>query len=61
MWGYFAFSQLLGMEMEDRGLHRSGPLTLGLAQPEVRVHRPPGPSQVTTVVRARSRWELLGV
>ena len=33
----------------------------GLHKPRVRMHRPPGPSQVATVVRARSRRELLGV
>lgn len=56
--GYFAFSQLLGMEREDPGLHRSGPLTLGLAQIFGSNAQAPG---TETVVRARSRWELLGV
>lgn len=32
----------------------------GLHKSVLRTHRPPGPSQVTTVVRARSRWELPG-
>ena len=58
MCGYFAFSQLLGMEREDPGLHRSGPLTLGLAQIFGSNAQAPG---TETVVRARSRWELLGV
>lgn len=32
MWGYFAFSHLLGMEMEDLVHTALAPVTLGLAQ-----------------------------
>jgi len=56
MWGYFAFSQLLGMEMEDPVYPALTPLILGsLHKCLVQMHRPSGTRNVQTVLWAHSR------
>lgn len=61
MWGCFAFSHLLGMEMEDPSPQRSGPFDFrACTNPQFNAQAR-GNSTLKIALRAHSRTELLGV